>query len=126
VDEAVAPPRGQGRKLPPLRRDSAGVRTPLTSRHEAHLEGAIVRALRSHTRHLASLARVLQRVGRAAKTIHLLDYCNDQPFRRRILTQLNRGESRHALAHVVCHGHRAASSASATAKAKKNSSARLA
>ena len=35
-----------------------------------------------------------------------LDYCNDQPFRRRILTQLNRGESRHALARDVCHGYR--------------------
>ena len=66
----------------------------------------LVRALRSHTRHLASLAKALQHVGRAAKTIHLLDYCNDQPFRRRILTQLNRGESRHALARDVCHGHR--------------------
>jgi TnpA family transposase len=66
----------------------------------------LVRALRSHTRHLASLARALQHVGRAAKTIHLLDYCNDQPFRRRILTQLNRGESRHALARHVCHGYR--------------------
>ncbi len=65
----------------------------------------LVRALRSHTRHLASLARALQHVGRAAKTIHLLDYCNDQPFRRRILTQLNRGESRHALARDVCHGY---------------------
>ena len=66
----------------------------------------LVRALRSHTRHLASLAKALQHVGRAAKTIHLLDYCNDQPFRRRILTQLNRGESRHALARDVCHGYR--------------------
>lgn len=66
----------------------------------------LVRALRSHTRHLASLAKALQHVGRAAKTIHLLDYCNDQPFRRRILTQLNRGESRHGLARDVCHGHR--------------------
>ncbi len=66
----------------------------------------LVRALRSHTRHLASLAKALQYVGRAAKTIHLLDYCNDQPFRRRILTQLNRSESRHAVARDVCHGHR--------------------
>jgi len=66
----------------------------------------LVRALRSHTRHLASLAHALQHVGRVAKTMHLLDYCNDQPFRRRILTQLNRGESRHALARDVCHGHR--------------------
>lgn len=71
----------------------------------------LLRALRSHTRQLASLARALQHVGWAAKTIHLLDYCNDQPFRcndqpvrRRILTQLNRGERRHALARDVCHG----------------------
>jgi TnpA family transposase len=48
----------------------------------------------------------LKHIGRAATTIHLLDYCNDQRFRRRILTQLNRGESRHALARDVCHGHR--------------------
>ncbi|MGA2928344.1 MAG: Tn3 family transposase [Solirubrobacteraceae bacterium] len=47
------------------------------------------RALRSHTRHLASLAKALQQVGRAAKTVHLFDYCNDQQFRRRILTQLD-------------------------------------
>jgi hypothetical protein len=36
----------------------------------------LVRALRSHTRHLASLAA---RAGQTAKTIHLLDYCNDPP-----------------------------------------------
>jgi hypothetical protein len=46
------------------------------------------------------------RVGAGLWSIHLLDYCNGQPFRRRILTQLNRGESRHALARDVCHGHR--------------------
>jgi TnpA family transposase len=76
----------------------------LLQRHTTASE--LVRALRSQTRHLASLAQALQHVGRAAKTIHLLDYCNDQPFRRRILTQLNRGESRHALCREVCHGHR--------------------
>ncbi len=65
-----------------------------------------MRALRSKTRHLASLARALQHVGRVAKTAHLLDYCNDAPFRRRILTQLNRGESRHGLCREVCLGHR--------------------
>jgi len=52
----------------------------------------LVRALRSQTRHLATLARALQHIGRAPKTIHLLDYCNDEQFRRRILVQLNRGE----------------------------------
>ena len=50
----------------------------------------LVRALRSHTRHLATLARALQHIGRAPKTIHLLDYCNAEHFRRRILAQLNR------------------------------------
>ena len=57
-----------------------------------------MRALRSHTRHLSNLARAIAQIGRAAKTIHLLDYCNDETLRRRILAQLNRGESRHALA----------------------------
>jgi len=40
----------------------------------------LVRALRSQTRHLATLARALQHIGRAPKTIHLLDYCNDEPL----------------------------------------------
>jgi TnpA family transposase len=63
-------------------------------------------ALRSHTRHLSTLARALAQVGRAAKTIHLLDYCTDETLRRPILAQLNRGESRHALAREVFHGRR--------------------
>jgi TnpA family transposase len=66
----------------------------------------LIRALRSQTRHLATLARALQHVGRAPKTIHLLDYCNDEHFRRRVLVQLNRGEGRHGLARDVCHGRR--------------------
>ena len=33
----------------------------------------LMRALRSHTRHLTALARAIAQVGRAAKTIHLLD-----------------------------------------------------
>jgi hypothetical protein len=48
----------------------------------------------------------MQHIGRAAKTIHLLDYCNDEHFRRRIPAQLNRGEGRHALSREVCHGRR--------------------
>ena len=39
-----------------------------------------------------------RRLGRAAKTVHLLDYCNDPHYRRTILGQLNRRESRHDLA----------------------------
>ena len=63
--------------------------------------GSLMRALRSHTRHLATLARAITQIGRAAKTVHLLDYCNDPHYRRRILGQLNRGESRHDLARQV-------------------------
>jgi len=29
-----------------------------------------------------------------------------QPYRRRILTQLNRGEGRHSVARAICHGRR--------------------
>jgi TnpA family transposase len=65
-----------------------------------------MRALRSHSRHLSTLARAIAQAGRAAKTIHLLDYCNDETLRRRILAQLNRGETRHALAREVFHGRR--------------------
>ena len=61
----------------------------------------LMRALRSHTRHLATLARAITQLGRAAKTVHLLDYCNDPHNRRTILGQLNRGESRHDLARQV-------------------------
>jgi TnpA family transposase len=66
----------------------------------------LIRALRSHTRHPATLARALQHIGRAPKTIHLLDYCNDEHFRRRVLVQLNRGEGRAGLARDVCRGRR--------------------
>ena len=58
----------------------------------------LMRALRSHTRHLATLARAITQLGRAAKTVHLLDYCNDPHNRRTILGKLNRRESRHDLA----------------------------
>ena len=57
----------------------------------------------------------------AAKTIHLLDYCNDRPFRRRVLTQLNRGET--ATRSRATSVTTTANCASATAKARKNSSA---
>ncbi|MGZ4304447.1 MAG: Tn3 family transposase [Solirubrobacteraceae bacterium] len=36
----------------------------------------------------------------------LLNYCNNETLRRRILARLNRGESRHALAREVFHGDR--------------------
>ena len=66
----------------------------------------LMRALRSHTRHLATLGRALAAIGRVPKTIHLLDYCNDPIYRRAILGQINRGEGRHELARRVCHGNK--------------------
>ena len=52
------------------------------------------------------LARALQELGRVIKTLFLLNYLNDESYRRRILTQLNRGEGRHRLARVVFYGQR--------------------
>lgn len=52
------------------------------------------------------LGRALAEYGRIAKTIYLLAYLDDDSYRRRILTQLNRTESRHALARDVFHGQR--------------------
>lgn len=52
------------------------------------------------------LARAIGEVGRAPKTIHLLTFVDDETYRRRILTQLNRGEGRHSLARVIFHGQR--------------------
>lgn len=36
----------------------------------------------------------------------MLNYIDDQVYRRRILTQLNRGEGRHTVARTICHGQR--------------------
>jgi len=54
----------------------------------------------------SSIARAISEVGRIAKTLYLLNYLDDPIYRRRILTQLNRGEARHDLARVVFHGQR--------------------
>lgn len=45
-------------------------------------------------------------VGRINKTLYLLNYIDDEDYRRRILTQLNRGEGRHAVARAICYGQR--------------------
>lgn len=52
----------------------------------------------------SALARALAELGRIPKTLHLLSFIDDKAFRRRILTQLNRGESRGSLARAVFHG----------------------
>lgn len=52
------------------------------------------------------LARVICEIGRAVRTITMLKWITDDTYRRRILVQLNRQESRHALARDIFHGRR--------------------
>lgn len=52
------------------------------------------------------LALAVAEVGRLDKTLHALSYLDDEEQRRRILSQLNRGEDRHRLARAVFHGQR--------------------
>lgn len=54
----------------------------------------------------STVARAISELGRVAKTLYLLAYLDDAAYRRRILTQLNRGEARHSLARAVFHGQR--------------------
>lgn len=53
-----------------------------------------------------ALARAIAELGKIPKTLHLLNYVDDGNYRRRILTQLNRTESRHKWARELCHGQR--------------------
>ena len=50
------------------------------------------------------LGKALGEFGRIYKTQYSLTYIDDENYRRRILTQLNRGESRHSLARAVFYG----------------------
>ena len=58
------------------------------------------------TERASSLAKAIIEAGRINKTLYLLKYIDDEDYRRRILTQLNRGESRHAVARAICYGQR--------------------
>jgi TnpA family transposase len=57
-------------------------------------------------RRASTLAAAIAEIGRAAKTVALLSYVNDEAHRRRVLVQLNRHEARHRLARKVFHGRR--------------------
>jgi TnpA family transposase len=52
----------------------------------------------------SGLGNAIAEVGRIAKTLYLLDYLNDETYRHRIQTQLNRGELRGRVARRICHG----------------------
>jgi TnpA family transposase len=67
--------------------------------------GGLMRTLQTHDRP-TPLARALEELGRIIKTLYMLRYIDDEAYRRRILTQLNRGEGRHELARIIFHGRR--------------------
>jgi TnpA family transposase len=52
------------------------------------------------------LALALAEFGRIEKTLHALNYIDDENRRRATLLQLNRTEGRHSLARDVFHGKR--------------------
>ena len=52
------------------------------------------------------LALAVAEFGRIGKTLHALNYIDDENRRRSTLLQLNRGECRHSLARDVFHGKR--------------------
>jgi len=54
----------------------------------------------------STLDKAIAELGRVAKTLYLLNYLDDEAYRRRILTQFNRGESRHGVARAIFHGQR--------------------
>lgn len=54
----------------------------------------------------STLARAIGELGRVPKTLYLLSYIDDETYRRRILTQLNRADGRRQLARVTFHGQR--------------------
>jgi TnpA family transposase len=55
---------------------------------------------------LGGLGNAVAEIGRVAKTMFLLEYHNDEGYRRKITAQLNRGESRHSLVEAVLHGEK--------------------
>lgn len=65
----------------------------------------IMRALQVGDRQ-TPLGKALVEFGRIDKTLHVLNYIDDEEGRRAILIQLNRGEGRHGLGRTVFHGRR--------------------
>lgn len=51
-----------------------------------------------------TLGKAIAELGKIPKTVYMLNYISDENYRRRILTQLNRGEGRHSLAREMYHG----------------------
>src|SRR3546814_18421290 len=60
-----------------------------------HLKAAGVMRMLQVKDRPTTLAKALSELGRIIKTLHILRYIDDRPFRRRILFQLNRQALRH-------------------------------
>jgi TnpA family transposase len=82
-----------------LLRVAGSLKTGAVGAHE------VMRVLQKGGR-ASTLAKAVGEVGRVAKTLFLLAYVDDEGYRRRVLTQLNRQEGRHALARAIFHGRR--------------------
>ena len=54
----------------------------------------------------SSLASAIMELGRVNKTTYLFNYVDDMASRRRILTQLNRGQGRHRVIRAICYCRR--------------------
>ncbi len=65
----------------------------------------LLRALQGNG-HPSTLAKAIAELGRIAKSLYLLNYIDDPTYRRRILIQLNKGESRHSLARATYFGQK--------------------
>jgi TnpA family transposase len=75
----------------PLVRIAASLQDRLTPAH-------VVLQRLIHASPADRVAKALTALGRLAKTVHILRYIHEEPLRRVIQLQLNRGEFRHALA----------------------------
>ncbi len=60
----------------------------------------IIQALH-HGGQPTTLARAISELGRIAKMFLVLNFIDDEHYRRRIQIQLNRGEGRHGFPHPV-------------------------
>lgn len=65
----------------------------------------LIRSLLSSDRP-SGLTQAIIEAGKINKTQYLLNYIDDEDYRRRILTQLNWGESMDAVARAICHGQK--------------------
>jgi TnpA family transposase len=65
----------------------------------------LLRALQGNG-HPSTLAKAIAELGRIGKSLYLLNYIDDPAYRRRILIQLNKGESRHSLARATYFGQK--------------------